>query len=98
MTYGICDWSAVNGVEDLTLPSCSIGDQAECAGHKESDILEFSDQFNDGKFYNNSMWYELLHPWSERLPYTYDKFSFDYCEDFSDDPDDKFMHPFDDAY
>jgi hypothetical protein len=32
--------------------------------------------------YTNAEFYEFVHPWSDSLPYTYDKFDFDYCASY----------------
>ena len=76
---GVCDWSQVNGVSDLTLPTCTLG--LICDGHNEDDLLEFSNFLNTEEEYTNKEFYSFIHPWSDNLPYTYDTWDFDYCED-----------------
>lgn len=76
---GICDWSGVQGPEDLTLPTCSF--DVTCPGHNENDLLEFTDFLNKGETYTNKQFYDFIHPWNEELPYTYDTFDYDYCVD-----------------
>lgn len=76
---GRCDWSNVRGVDDLTLPTCDSS--ADCYGHQEDDLLEFSNFINKNETYTNREFYTFIHPWSEDVPYTYDTFDYDYCVD-----------------
>ena len=75
---GRCDWSEVNGVDDLTLPKCSFGAH-QCSGHNENDKLEFSGFLNKNETYSNREMWEFMHPWNNELPYVYDSFDYDYC-------------------
>jgi hypothetical protein len=77
---GICDWSAVTDVTDLTLPTCNMSTSAICTGHNEYD-LDFSNFLGQDETYTNKDFYDFLHPWNDDLPYTYDTFRFDYCDD-----------------
>lgn len=36
---------------------------------------------DDNDAYTNIDFYNLMHPWSDELPYTYDTFDYDYCDD-----------------
>jgi len=76
---GVCDWSKVAGSGDLTLPTCEL--DVICFGHNENDLLEFSGFLTDSDAYTNIEFYNLMHPWNDDLPYTYDTFDYDYCED-----------------
>jgi hypothetical protein len=74
---GVCDWSGVTGVTDLTLPLCDT--DASCSGHSENDVIEFGNFLNTGDKYTAKEFYEFMHPWNVDLPYTYDTFDYDYC-------------------
>jgi len=74
---GICDWSKVKGVDDLTLPECTL--DVVCPGHNELDVLEFEDFLNKGETYTNGDMYAFIHPANDDLPYVYDTFDYDYC-------------------
>lgn len=74
---GVCDWSSVQGVEDLTLPVCDTS--ATCSGHNEDDIMEFRNFQNKGESYTNAEMYAFIHPWNDDLPYVYDTLEYDYC-------------------
>ena len=76
---GVCDWSKVAGAGDLTLPTCTM--DVTCYGHQENDQLEFSDFLGTGDTYTNAEFWEFMHPWTDSLPYTYDTFDFDYCDE-----------------
>jgi len=76
---GVCDWSKVAGSGDLTLPSCTL--DVTCDGHNENDVLEFAGFLNEGESYTNIEFYDFMHPWSDDLPYTYDTFDYDYCDE-----------------
>ena len=76
---GVCDWSQVQGVDDLTLPTCTM--DVICSGHNEDDVLEFGGFISDDDQYTNGEFYDFIHPWSDDLPYTYDTWDFDYCAD-----------------
>ncbi len=57
---------------------------ALCFGHGEDDTLEFGGFVPDGsdpEFYTNAQFFEFIHPENDFLPYTYDTFDFDYCEE-----------------
>ena len=75
---GVCDWSKVAGSGDLTLPTCTL--DVICDGHNENDVLEFAG-FTGGDSYTNAEFYDFIHPWSDDLPYTYDTFDYDYCDE-----------------
>eukprot|EP01035_Chromulina_nebulosa_P017802 gene17802-23410_t len=76
---GRCDWTNVKHASDLTLPDCDFSSEAYCWGHEEGDVLEFSNFLGTEDEYTNREFYEFIHPWSEDLPYIYDKYDFDYC-------------------
>jgi hypothetical protein len=76
---GVCDWSKVAGSGDLTLPTCTL--DVTCDGHNENDVLEFSGFLSSSDAYTNQEFYDFMHPWSDDLPYTYDTFDYDYCDD-----------------
>ena len=79
---GVCDWSRIESVQDLTLPECDFTGETTCSGHNENDDLEFSNFLDLKETYTNAEFYEFVHPWSDSLPYTYDKFDFDYCSSY----------------
>ena len=79
---GVCDWSRIESVQDLTLPECDFTGETLCSGHNENDDLEFSNFLDLKETYTNAEFYEFVHPWSDSLPYTYDKFDFDYCSSY----------------
>jgi hypothetical protein len=79
---GVCDWSRVESVDDLTLPACDFSGDTLCFGHGENDELEFSDFLGLKESYTNKQFYDFVHPWSDSLPYTYDTFDFDYCNEY----------------
>lgn len=79
---GRCDWSLVNGAEDLTLPTCDA--EAVCEGHQADDVLPFTNLVGESESYTNSAMYDFIHPWNEDLPYVYDTYDFDYCMDDAD--------------
>ena len=69
-------------VDDLTLPSCSFRvSNTSCYGHGSNDLLDFDNFLGLGETYTNEGFYAFMHPWNDALPYTYDTFDFDYCED-----------------
>ena len=76
---GVCDWSKVAGSGDLTLPTCTL--DVTCDGHNENDVMEFAGFLNADDSYTNIEFYDFMHPWSDDLPYTYDTFDYDYCDD-----------------
>jgi len=80
---GVCDWSGVSSQTDLTLPVCDT--EADCFGHGEDDVLEFSNFLNQGETYTNSEFYTFLHPNNVELPYVYDSYTFDYCTTYGYD-------------
>jgi len=82
---GICDWSAVTSAADLTLPDCDMSTSVVCPGHGRNDELEWSNFTGDGETYTNWEMYEFINPWNDDLPYTYDAFDFDYCDDYWSD-------------
>jgi hypothetical protein len=55
--------------------------QTTCYGHGQYDDLGFSNFLNKGETYTNWDFFNLLHPWNELIPCTYDTFDFDYCAD-----------------
>lgn len=77
---GVCDWSAVSSVTDLTLPTCNT--TASCYGHSEDDILPYGNFLGDGKSYTNSEFYDFINPWSDDLPYVFDTYTYDYCNEY----------------
>lgn len=76
---GRCDWSAVDGPTDLTLPTCDPNDK--CSGHAETDVMEFDNFKGNGEKYSNRDFFDFINPWNEDLPYVYDSYSYDYCAD-----------------
>ena len=76
---GICDWSKVQSSSDLTLPTCTLGDEYVCPGHNADDIVFYSDFLNNGESYTNQEFYDFMHPNNADLPYVYDSYDFDYC-------------------
>jgi len=76
---GVCDWSKVSGSGDLTLPTCTL--DVICSGHNDDDVLEFSNFLGEEESYTNQEFYDFIHPWTNDLPYTYDTWDFDYCEE-----------------
>jgi len=82
---GICDWSAVTSATDLTLPDCDMSTSVVCPGHGRNDVLEWSNFTGAGETYTNWEMYEFINPWNDDLPYTYDAFDFDYCDDYWSD-------------
>ena len=79
---GICDWSNVTDVNDLTLPSCTMGADVICDGHNEDDVLEFTNFLNQDETYTNREFYTFIHPNNIDLPYVYDDYEFDYCAEY----------------
>jgi len=77
---GRCDWSGVSSVDDLTLPTCDAS--ASCSGHGEDDTMAFSNFLGMSETYTNSKLYDFADPWNDDLPYTYDSFGYDYCNDY----------------
>jgi hypothetical protein len=43
--------------------------------------MEFAGFLNADDSYTNIEFYDFMHPWSDDLPYTYDTFDYDYCDD-----------------
>lgn len=80
---GVCDWSAIESSQDLSLPVCDTS--VACEGHGEDDVLEFSNFLSRGETYTNSNFYTFLHPNNEELPYVYDTYDFDYCSTYGYD-------------
>jgi hypothetical protein len=76
---GVCDWSRIGGSGDLTMPTCTL--DTICFGHHENDLMEFSGFLGQNDAYTNKEFWDLMHPWNEDLPYTYDTFDYDYCEE-----------------
>jgi hypothetical protein len=76
---GICDWSKVQSSSDLTLPTCTLGDEYVCPGHNADDTVFYSDFLNNGESYTNQEFYDFMHPNNADLPYVYDSYDFDYC-------------------
>lgn len=74
---GRCDWSSVSGVDDLTMPTCSVNDT--CSGHGEYDIMSFSNFLGRDESYTNREFYNFIHPWNDELPYVFESLDFDYC-------------------
>lgn len=56
-----------------------------CSGHGRNDVLEWSNFTGAGETYTNWEMYEFINPWNDDLPYTYDAFDFDYCDDYWSD-------------
>jgi hypothetical protein len=79
---GICDWSNVADVNDLTLPTCTMGADVICDGHNEDDVLEFTNFINQDETYTNREFYNFIHPNNIDLPYVYDDYEFDYCAEY----------------
>jgi hypothetical protein len=85
---GKCDWSPVKSASDLTLPTCTIYTTADadtevraCEGHNYDDRLDFSGFLGKNDSYTVGSFYEFMHPWNDALPYTYDSFEYDYCDE-----------------
>lgn len=78
---GYCDWSSVKGASDITLPTCEFTSTESCEGHNANDVMEFSNFLGQGESYTNTDFYTFSHPWNDDLPYVYDTYGFDYCED-----------------
>ena len=76
---GICDWSHVQSSSDLTLPTCTLGDEYVCPGHNANDTLYYSNFLGDAESYTNQEFYDLIHPNNVDLPYVYDTYDFAYC-------------------
>mmetsp|Transcript_19693 Transcript_19693/g.17875 ORF Transcript_19693/g.17875 Transcript_19693/m.17875 type:complete len:530 (+) Transcript_19693:381-1970(+) len=77
---GVCDWSGISSVDDLTLPNCDFSGAQSCWGHNADDVLEWSNFINNNEIYSNKDFYDFIHPWNEKLPYVYDTYSFSYCD------------------
>lgn len=75
---GVCDWSAVEGPTDLTLPKCQMG--LPCEGHGEFDALRLFEIEKEFGEFTNRGFYEFMRPWNDDLPYLYDSYDFDYCD------------------
>jgi hypothetical protein len=76
---GRCDWSNVTDAEyDLTLPTCTRG--IVCNGQNLNDTLNFSNFLGKNETYTNKQMFDFIHPWNEELPYVYDSYAFDYCD------------------
>lgn len=73
----VCVWS---DVEEGDLPMCV---KMLCDGHHEYDILPFSKLRADKQdlLYTNGMMYEFIHPHNDDLPYLYDNYRWDHCQD-----------------
>lgn len=67
-----CDWSSVGAVPDM--PACSF---ATCDGHKEDDLLPFTNLFEGQgeKLLSNAELYAIMSPYNGNLPYAYDSMS-----------------------
>ena len=74
---GVCDWSDVTSDDEF--PTCTSGEI--CSGHYEDDVLEFGNFLDEDEQYTNWEMYTFIHPWTEDLPYIYDTYDFDYCEE-----------------
>mmetsp|Transcript_24930 Transcript_24930/g.29454 ORF Transcript_24930/g.29454 Transcript_24930/m.29454 type:complete len:652 (+) Transcript_24930:87-2042(+) len=70
----VCDWSEVEA-GSLEMPTCSKG---TCSGHKEDDLLPFTDLYHEqgSTLLTNSEFYQVIHPYSDKLPYAFDTFSY----------------------
>ena len=77
---GVCDWSDVTSDDEF--PTCTSGEI--CSGHYEDDVLEFGNFLDEDEQYTNWEMYTFIHPWTEDLPYIYDTYDFDYCEEEDD--------------
>jgi hypothetical protein len=84
---GVCDWSGVKDVTDLTLPSCNMSKDAWCDGHQADYTLEFGNFLGNGDSYTNVEFYDFIHPLNAELPYIYDTYEFDYCTELGYDFD-----------
>lgn len=73
----VCDWSGVDG-ESQALPTCET---RTCEGHRADDILPSGDFVGDGASYTNQEFYDWLDPYNEQLPYLYDNFEWDVCDE-----------------
>jgi len=69
----VCDWSTVKDVTDM--PTCT---KDICPGHKEDDLLPFTNLFSDQKdsLLSNRQLYDRVNPYHEDLPYVYDSLSY----------------------
>lgn len=76
---GVCDWSKVAGGADLTLPECTL--DVICFGHNANDLMEFSGFLSDSDAYTNTEFWDFIHPWNDDLPYLYDTYDYDYCDE-----------------
>ena len=69
----VCDWTGVDP-SSMSMPSCS---KETCSGHKEDDLLPFSDLLPDQEgLYTNAEFYSLTSPLSTKMPYVYDSLSY----------------------
>ena len=77
---GVCDWSDVATSETEVMPACDS--TASCYGHGDNDLLEFFGFDEDYTLsWTNQEFLDWIDPWNDQLPYVYDTFKFDYCDD-----------------
>jgi len=71
-TGRVCDWSGVGAPPDM--PACDWG---TCPGHKEDDLLPFTNLFaaQGDRLLTNAEFYDLISPFNDDLPYAYDSIS-----------------------
>ena len=72
----VCDWTAS---QESQLPTCHPG---RCSGHTPYDRLNFGNFSHYGldEHPTNEAFYEFLDPYNDKLPYAYDSFDWDHCE------------------
>jgi len=70
-THVVCNWTEADASEDeFAMPTCTSG---ICSGHKEEDLLPFTDLTSDQtSLYSNGAFWDLISPLEDNTPYAYD--------------------------
>ncbi|CAM9474204.1 unnamed protein product [Heterosigma akashiwo] len=80
----VCDWTGVSVDQTAEgkweMPSCTAYGEAKCAGHGETDKLPMTFLHTD-RVFRNQEFIEYLDPTNIELPYMYDNYRYEHCEE-----------------